>query len=174
MIGDLESRERGTGARLNDGKPQVDLIPFTALALCFSPSPIVEVLRCVGQFQTASRSPDSKRFLVSAYDALASCPSGRGDTSDVVGLVFDEAAVFAYGAKKYAAWNWAKGMPWSVPIGCIGRHALAMQRKEHLDPESNLPHRGHIACNIRMLMHYTEFYPEGNDLPPDALFQPPT
>jgi hypothetical protein len=73
------------------------------------------------------------------------------------------ARVFEYGAKKYAAWNWAKGMPWSVVVGCMMRHLAAMQRGEDLDPESGLPHVGHLLCNALMLATFRETFPEGND-----------
>jgi len=77
----------------------------------------------------------------------------------------DEARVWEYGKKKYAAWNWAKGMPWSVPFACAVRHLSAWQRGEDLDPESGLPHLAHVACNIRMLTLYSKTYPEGDDRP---------
>lgn len=84
------------------------------------------------------------------------------------------ADVFAYGANKYAAWNWAKGMPWSVPYACMMRHLEAWYRGEELDPESGLPHLGHVMCNLVMLTHYAEFYREGDDRPPASLFQQET
>jgi len=56
-----------------------------------------------------------------------------------------------------------KGMKWSVPIACALRHELAIRLGEENDPESGLPHRGHIACNLIMLMYYVENYPEGDD-----------
>lgn len=77
----------------------------------------------------------------------------------------DEARVWDYGRRKYAVWNWAKGMPWSVPVGCIMRHLAAFQRGEDLDPESGLPHLAHIACNVRMLTLYSKTYKEGDDRP---------
>lgn len=63
------------------------------------------------------------------------------------------------------AWNWAKGMPWSVPFGCLMRHMAAWQRGEELDPESGLPHLAHAMCNLRMLTLYAKQYPEGDDRP---------
>ncbi len=79
------------------------------------------------------------------------------------------ARVFEYGRRKYAAWNWAKGMPWSVPLACAARHLVAMHFGLLLDNESGLPHRGHVFCNVVMLLTFLDTYPEGNDLPPLGL-----
>ncbi len=77
----------------------------------------------------------------------------------------DCADVFDYGRKKYAAWNWTKGMAWSIPTACIIRHCLAILDGETVDPESGLPHRGHIACNVVMLIQYEQTFKEGDDRP---------
>ena len=79
----------------------------------------------------------------------------------------DEAVkVFEFGAKKYKAWNWAKGMLWSVPTGCILRHAQCMLEGEELDKESGFHHLGHIICNLIMLERYVYTYTDGDDRPP--------
>ena len=109
-VGDVNSAERGSGARYNDGKPDFSLIPLWTL---------------VG-----------------------------------------EARVWARGAKKYSAWNWTKGMPWSVPFACAMRHLSAWQNGEDIDPESGESHLDHVACNIRMLKMYASNYPEGDDRMP--------
>ena len=80
-------------------------------------------------------------------------------------LLESTAMVFGYGAKKYAAWNWAKGMPWTKVIGCMKRHLAALERGEDIDPESGLPHIGHLMCNALMLEHYMATYKEGDDRP---------
>jgi hypothetical protein len=108
-VGDVNSNERGSGARYNGGKPDFSLIPLCTLE--------------------------------------------------------DEARVWAYGKKKYAAWNWAKGMDWSVPLACALRHISAWQRGEENDPESGLPHLAHAMCNLRMLTLYSKTYKEGDDRP---------
>jgi len=77
----------------------------------------------------------------------------------------DEARVWMYGREKYAAWNWAKGMQWSVPLACALRHLAAWQRGEEVDAESGLPHLAHAICNLRMLALYARTYPEGDDRP---------
>ena len=108
-IGDVHSEDRGSGARLNDGKVPLDLIPLSAMIEC--------------------------------------------------------ARVFDYGRNKYAAWNWAKGMDWSVPYGCLLRHMAAWFDGEDNDPESGLPHLGHAMCNLVMLSTFARTYREGDDRP---------
>ena len=81
----------------------------------------------------------------------------------------DEAKVWAYGKQKYAAWNWAKGMDWSVPLACALRHIAKWQAGEENDEESGLPHLAHAMCNLRMLTLYAKTYPEGDDRPPKEL-----
>jgi hypothetical protein len=77
----------------------------------------------------------------------------------------DCAHVFEFGRKKYSEWNWLKGMAWSIPLACIGRHAMKINEGEYLDVESGQSHWGHIMCNLVMLITYAEVFPEGNDLP---------
>ena len=86
----------------------------------------------------------------------------------------DEARVWMHGREKYSAWNWTKGMPWSVPLACMLRHLAAFQRGEDIDPESGLPHMAHVMCNARMLTLYAKTYPEGDDRPKEWLTPPPS
>ena len=78
--------------------------------------------------------------------------------------------VWMYGAKKYAAWNWAKGMAWSVPYACALRHLISWYRGEEVDPESGESHLDHVICNIMMLKQFEESYREGDDRPPKKMF----
>ena len=180
-IGDINSPEKGSGARFNDGKPDLALLPLRLLGNAYlraddvrwrrdnlalpgvpeTASPYVMVLegpavalQHLGAFQHwPSSSP--------LYDALTALDDNTGWA--------DCARVFEYGRKKYAAWNWAKGMPWSVPLACAARHLVALLDHEDKDPESGLPHRGHVYCNVVMLLQYLKTYQEGNDLPPKGL-----
>ena len=70
--------------------------------------------------------------------------------------------VFAFGVRKYAAWNWAHGMAWSRVVGSARRHLLAYAQGEDNDAESGLPHSAHIGCNLAMLYHYV-LYGVGQD-----------
>jgi hypothetical protein len=155
-IGDVASDAKGAGARYNAGKTPLELIPLRL---------IVEERRhtlCVGKYAKELK----------ALEALAKFQEGGSvdnllDAIQAIGSQWDEcAAVFDYGKRKYAEWNWAKGMPWSVPIACAARHILygVMQGEEN-DKESGLPHRGHFICNIVMLWTYVHTYKEGDDRP---------
>ena len=66
------------------------------------------------------------------------------------------AQVFEHGAKKYAAWNWAKGQPLSVYRDSAERHFNAWQLGHDLDDEeggSGLPHLAHYVWNAMALLH---------------------
>lgn len=161
-VGDISSDAKGSGARFNDGKPDFSLIPLYIIA---------------GSFEHADLDEDQE--LVS--DALADLglfqiTSNRKYLDDAIGHVSaywrECAHVFEYGKRKYAEWNWARGMKWSVPLACAGRHALAYLEGEELDQESGLTHRGHFLCNLVMLATFVDAYPQGNNLPDPKLFTP--
>jgi len=161
-IGDVNSSERGSGARYNDGKPDLSLIPWWALPTAqftFTRVTQSEALESLGRFQKMQTPAPLYELVESLYG-----------TSGWSAALRDAARVFEYGAKKYAAWNWSKGMAWSVPVACAARHLLAGAEGETLDPESGLPHTGHVVCNVLMLLHFIGHYPEGNDLPGPACF----
>ena len=91
---------------------------------------------------------------------------GKPDYSLIpLATLADEARVWSYGKEKYAAYNWAKGMAWSVPFACLMRHMAAWQMGEENDVESGLPHLAHAMCNLRMLTLYSDNYKEGDDRP---------
>lgn len=63
--------------------------------------------------------------------------------------------VLTFGALKYEAHNWRKGMAWSRMLSAALRHIFAFARGEDLDPESGLSHLAHAACCILFLLSYT-------------------
>ena len=108
--------------------------------------------------------------LSSAKGSGARFNQGKPDYSLIpLYTLAGEAQVWAYGKQKYAAWNWAKGMAWSIPFACMMRHMAAWQTGEECDPESGLPHLAHAMCNLRMLTLYAVNYKEGDDRPTKEL-----
>lgn len=156
-VGDIHSTERGSGARLNTGKPDMSLVPLTIVAdnlrLTRPDSIHVEALGLLGAFQSSG----NVQYLHEAMFALG------------IDSWKDCAKVFEYGRKKYAAWNWLKGMAWSIPVACAARHLLSIIGGEQDDPESGHAHAGHVMCNLVMLVTFAKTYPEGNDLPSAGL-----
>ena len=157
-IGDLGSDERGSGARFNTGKPPMHFIPFRQQILVYG----------------AYRDPQYQ-YLWNLMEKLAKFEMHEYAVSDIVAELeitdlHAAAFVWQYGAEKYAPWNWSKGMPWSVPLGCISRHIQAILMGFEIDSESNCEHWGHIVCNLLMLEHYSRFYKEGDDRPPKSVF----
>ncbi len=69
--------------------------------------------------------------------------------------LLEVAAVLDYGAKKYAARNWEKGMAWGRLSGALLRHLFAWMGGEERDPESGLRHLAHAACCALMLQALT-------------------
>jgi hypothetical protein len=77
------------------------------------------------------------------------------------------ARVWMSGLLKYAPWNWAKGMKWSIPFDCLCRHLFKWwYLGEDIDPESGEHHLDLVFCNLFMLKHYTKTFQEGDDRPP--------
>lgn len=64
------------------------------------------------------------------------------------------AKVLDYGAKKYAPHNWRKGIKYSRVLSAAQRHLMAWNDGEDLDPETNISHLAHAACNILFLLQY--------------------
>lgn len=74
--------------------------------------------------------------------------------------------VLEYGANKYSADNWQKGLSYKSIIDCMMRHINAMLVGEMEDPESGLLHIDHVQSNAMFLSHYINSmrYKEFDDL----------
>ena len=62
------------------------------------------------------------------------------------------AQVLEFGANKYAARNWEKGLDWGRLLAAALRHLSAWARGHNTDEESGLPHLAHAACCVLMLL----------------------
>lgn len=62
-----------------------------------------------------------------------------------------EAAVWAAGAEKYSPGNWLKGQSTTRAAGSLLRHLTAYLAGEDNDPESGLPHIGHVITSAKIL-----------------------
>lgn len=78
----------------------------------------------------------------------------------------ETARVLAFGAVKYEAWNWAKGIKYTRVFGAMMRHLWAWWRGEQFDEETGLHHLAHAMCCLMFLLHYeklAESYKEYDD-----------
>lgn len=147
-VGDVNSDAKGSGARFNTGKLPLELLPFRFLAITTSQMVIRDAFYKLDAYQFSGDPIHLQALYYELRDHWQDC-----------------VWVFDYGKRKYAEWNWLKGMNWSIPLACAGRHLMKLRDGELLDEESGLSHWGHLMCNLVMLIMYAEVYPEGNDLP---------
>lgn len=71
--------------------------------------------------------------------------------------------VLEFGAQKYSKHGWKKPFKdKSIIINSLLRHVLALADGEQNDPESGLPHVGHIIANA---MFYSYHYGNNNTKP---------
>jgi hypothetical protein len=74
--------------------------------------------------------------------------------------------VLEFGATKYAARNWERGMDWDRCFDASMRHKIAWwQDKEENASDSNIKHLAHEACNLLFLLAY-ELRKVGKDTRP--------
>jgi len=71
--------------------------------------------------------------------------------------------VLEFGAQKYAAHNWMKGLSIVEICESMKRHLDAFMEKQDNDPESGLSHIGHIQCNALFLSWMMENRPDLDD-----------
>ncbi len=72
---------------------------------------------------------------------------------DLVRPEFTEgvAKVLTFGAQKYEAHNWAKGIQYSRIVAALDRHMNEIKKGNWYDAESGLPHIDHVGCCVMFL-----------------------
>lgn len=66
----------------------------------------------------------------------------------------------AFGAKKYAAHNWRKGIEYQRLLDAALRHLYAFADGEDIDPESGLSHLAHAGCCVVFLLRMIKSRPD--------------
>ena len=79
-----------------------------------------------------------------------------------------EAAVWEFGATKYAPGNWLTGMSWTGSANSLQRHLVAFLSGEDLDPETDLPHVDHLICCAKILSNSFHTRPDLDDRPKET------
>ena len=71
-------------------------------------------------------------------------------------LITATGTILAFGAKKYAARNWERGMSWSRVYGALMRHLWSWFNplEPDTDPETGKSHLWHASCCLAFLIAY--------------------
>lgn len=108
-------------------------------------------------------SPYNKDTDVGLYIKVQ--PLTEGTKNDAgkpaMGLVAPEllvavATILEFGARKYAARNWEKGISYTRVFGGLMRHLWAWWGGEENDPETGYSHLWHAGCGIMFLIAYND------------------
>lgn len=71
--------------------------------------------------------------------------------------------VLTFGAKKYNAHNWRKGIQLSRLLGACLRHVFSFLGGEDKDPETGLSHLLHASCCLQFAFELYEDMPSAVD-----------
>ncbi|WP_299949058.1 dATP/dGTP diphosphohydrolase domain-containing protein [uncultured Ruegeria sp.] len=69
-------------------------------------------------------------------------------------LLTATADILTFGAEKYDARNWEKGMEWGRVYGALQRHLNAWWSGVDTDDETGKSHLHHAACCVAFLLTY--------------------
>jgi hypothetical protein len=71
--------------------------------------------------------------------------------------------VLEFGAEKYEALNWMKGLSIREICESLLRHTFAFMEGEDKDSESGISHVGHMQCNTLFLGWMSQYRPDKDD-----------
>jgi len=77
--------------------------------------------------------------------------------------LIETAKVFGYGAQKYSANNWRKGINLTRILNAVERHCMELQQGNDIDEESGLSHAAHAIAGLMMFMGINKHSPEYDD-----------
>jgi hypothetical protein len=166
--GDIHSSAKGSGARYNNDKTPYEYLPIYLLLQWINEAKshkkdiingdLDDMLLSLGKWHNGNDAALDDALLMAIENKLDL--SSFGDAARVFKAVSTRAV------KPYPAWNWKKGMQWTVPFGCAIRHLLSELSGQKDDEETKLPHRAHLLCNLIMLLEYRYNYVDGDNRPP--------
>ena len=79
------------------------------------------------------------------------------------GPLGEVARLYAFGATKYEAHNWAKGYAWHLSAEALERHLALWLAGEDTDPESGCHHLASVVFHAFSLMEFSVTHQEGDD-----------
>lgn len=132
------SKERGL--RYNEGKRQWSLVDFESL------EPMVEVLEYGAHKYSVYEDEQGIQY--------------KGDEISISYVKEKNLKVISSGRD-----NWKKGFPLTEISESLLRHQFALLKGELIDPQSGLPHIGHLLCNALFFAYTLRHKPEFNNLP---------
>lgn len=136
--------------------PRVAVARSKETGLVYASGPKVAVARTEG-LEIREVKPVSDPEIPQKSSALTGLRHNAGKPRvDLVApsIMTAIAAVAAFGAEKYAARNWEKGMEYGKVYASLMRHLMAWWQGEEVDAESGLPHLHHVAWNVQALVEY--------------------
>jgi len=171
-VGDVASKEMGTGARANGGKPKWELMPLPQIqALMEDEQEILQMADYMNEVPMTGYLASFQIGLIDTYTLLKYsvaynwAKQGGSDRVTLLSSLENVIRVWDFGLRKYAPFNWATGMNWSVCIACMMRHIKYHFECDDVDNESGELHSAHVVCNAMMLQHYNTYWTQGDDRP---------
>lgn len=158
------------GKKNDTGKAQLDLIPWDVFAplardwpdrLLTTPTDVKYYAERLSLWWRLGDTEQLQELFMSVCDECT--PEASSPYHAMIETVLP---VLEFGAKKYAPWNWAKGMKWSRLYAAALRHWLAHMSGDRTDPETGFLHLQHLACCLMFLVVY-EHEGLGEDDRPD-------
>jgi len=122
-----------------------------------------------GHFHPSTEPEEVERVTKEEFDNMVQPAGTKYDQGKTRLELLDPYAieqlgrVLTFGAGKYGARNWMKGIAYTRLIGAALRHLFAFVNGEDTDKESGLPHLAHCMCCIMFLLGMSQIHPEMDD-----------
>ena len=137
------------GKRSDAHKPPYGLMDVGALTKAWVTDSLVrKVLKLIGKFQYETDRDKSIKLVEKMLDKVL---------KSNLDLLDESMHVLKRGADKYEKYNWTLGMPFSVMIGSLVRHLMAINDVDNwtdVDEDSGRSHGAHVVVNILFLLSY--------------------